>query len=290
MPKGGIYALHGTGRAGVAIVKAGLAGGGVLLLVRKTGADLLAALSKLRQEVQDVLKNFSPETLTKFAAELGDQKFLDWINDPVNEKFVRGFVNHKLTELDIQDIGGLLAELENLDDLPPQVKKWLENSQSSERFKYYRDLGTALNKNIKAALRSQFTAKSGALFDELRTQLGKTADELAGYEVLDEIPLNTAGGFMKADIMLIKKNAYGDIVDAIIIENKLSTGTQLTTRQKEGFGAIINGQTSMKTNYATSKIGANVDIPVSNQKLFKLYDHGTDDISKVSIQKIIKTN
>jgi hypothetical protein len=129
------------------------------------------------------------------------------------------------------------------------------------------------------------------LFDELKTQLGKTADELATYEILEETPLNTSGGFMKADILLIKRNAAGTgVTDAIIIKNKLSTGTQLTTRQKEGFGAIIGGQTSMKTNYATPSLGPNIDIPVSNQKIFKIYDHGTDDISKVNIEKISTTN
>jgi hypothetical protein len=54
---------------------------------------------------------------------------------------------------------------------------------------------------------------------------------------------------MKADVLLIKKNALGKIEDTIIIENKLSQGTALTKRQKEGFGAIINGQTSMTIKY-----------------------------------------
>lgn len=296
--KGGKFALHGTGRAGVVIAKAVVAGGLLAVVKGAPGAlkkkidDALAYLGQLRQEVRDVLNNFSDETLTRFASELADQEFFNWVNDANNEKFVRGFVNHKLFDADIQDIGGLLAELENLNDLPPQVKKWLENSKSSARFKYFRDLGVSLNKNIKSALRNQFTAKSGPLFDGLKTQLGMTADELSLYEILDEIPLNTSGGFMKADVLLLKRNILDPtkIDDAIIIENKLSLGTALTTRQKEGFGAIIGGQTNMKTTYATNSLGVNIDIPVSNQKIFKLYDHGSDNISNVDILKITSIN
>jgi hypothetical protein len=72
--KGGIYALHGTGRAGVVVAKAGLTGGGVLLLVRKTGADLLALLSKIRKRLEDL--NWSQADMDRFAYDLGTAKDL----------------------------------------------------------------------------------------------------------------------------------------------------------------------------------------------------------------------
>jgi len=298
--KGGKYALHGTGRVGVVLAKAA-ATGGLLAIVKdapnalkKRLDDALALLGKLRKEVRDVLNNFSDKTLIRFTSDLTDQEFFDWVNDANNEKFVRGFVNHKLTDADVQDIGGLLAELENLNDLPPQVKKWLENSEGSARFKYFSDLGVSLNKNIKSALKDQFTAKSGSLFDGLKNQLGMTADQLSLYEILEEIPLNTSGGFMKADVMLIKRNAIDltKIDDAIIIENKLSTGTAFTKRQKEGFGVIIDGQIEIKVHNDVIGYGLtkNQPIPVSNLKIFKLFDHGTDDISKVDIEIISSIN
>jgi hypothetical protein len=59
------------------------------------------------------------------------------------------------------------------------------------------------------------------LFDELKTQLGKTADELASYQILEEIPLNTSGGFTKADILLIKRNAAG-LVLPMPLSSKIS--------------------------------------------------------------------
>ena len=72
--------------------------------------------------------------------------------------------------------------------------------------------------------------------------------------------------------------------------SRVSGDTDHGSGEKEGFGAIIDGQISMKTNYATNRLGANVDIPVSNQKIFKFYDHGSDDISNVDILKITKIN
>ncbi|WP_223253699.1 hypothetical protein [Flavobacterium sp. LM5] len=114
------------------------------------------------------------------------------------------------------------------------------------------------------------------------------------YDILTEVPLGTTGGFMKADILLIKKNALGKIEDTIIIENKLSQGTALTKRQKEGFGAIINGQTSMKIKYdiklndndVANYFNKDFNLTVSNNRIFKISDAGTDKIGNVTINKI----
>jgi hypothetical protein len=257
--KGGIYALHGTGRAGVVVAKAGLTGGSLLLLVRKTGADLLAALSKLRQEVQEVLKNFSPETLTKFAAELSDQKFLDWINDPANEKFVRGFVNHKLTEIDIQDIGGLLAELENLNDLPPQVKKWLENSQSSERFKYYRDLGGVFEKAMKTALADVNSPAYKGLLAKITDLDSRTILSQVQFCINGKSTCNNAGEYFVADFVAVIEKVDGageKYLDAVIIDTKLSQGTSFTPNQN-----TANGLRSMaiKSQTFTKIKGVDID-------------------------------
>ncbi|WP_300979106.1 hypothetical protein [Flavobacterium sp.] len=96
---------------------------------------------------------------------------------------------------------------------------------------------------------------------------------------------------MKADVLLIKKNALGKIEDTIIIENKLSQGTALTKRQKEGFGEIINGQTNMTIKYKVDwLIPSQGPLTVSKNKIFKIADAGTDNIANVTIEKIIKVN
>lgn len=76
------------------------------------------------------------------------------------------------------------------------------------------------------------------------------------------------------------------IEDAIIIENKLSQGTVFTERQKEGFGAIINGQTSMEIKYTKSGLNASEIIPISKDKIFKFNDAGTDNVANVVGSKI----
>lgn len=97
---------------------------------------------------------------------------------------------------------------------------------------------------------------------------------------------------MKADIMLVLRNEDNIIQDVIIIENKLSATTAFTKRQKEGFGAIINRQTSMKIKYSKPGEILVTDGPltVSSDKIFKISDAGTDDIANVTINKIISTN
>lgn len=72
-------------------------------------------------------------------------------------------------------------------------------------------------------------------------------------------------------------------------------------RQKEGFGAIINGQNQMDVKYAVDLIknddtkisnylSSSDKIPISNQKIFKIADGGTDDIANVTVEKIEKIN
>lgn len=121
--------------------------------------------------------------------------------------------------------------------------------------------------------------------------MGIPLEELARYDVLSEVPLETVGGFMKADAVLIKRNVRGFIEDVIIIENKLSSTTALTVRQKEGFGAILKGQKDMKIKYGVEGITEKDKVlQVSKDKIFKISDGGTDNISNVTVEKITKVN
>ena len=114
--------------------------------------------------------------------------------------------------------------------------------------------------------------------------------DLKDYELITELPLETANGYMKADIALIKQDKItGSVNDVIIIENKLNTTTSYTKRQKEGFGAIINNKThTMKVKY--SRPNFNVDnsptLIIKSDNIFRVDDHGTDNISNVNINRI----
>ena len=118
---------------------------------------------------------------------------------------------------------------------------------------------------------------------------------LSEYQIITELPLETTNGFMKADIVFIKINKTTDkIEDVIIIENKLSQSTAFTARQKEGFGAILNGQKQITIKYGVKKgktdinnyLNASDKISISKDRIFKISDGGSDNISKVTIEKI----
>jgi hypothetical protein len=116
-------------------------------------------------------------------------------------------------------------------------------------------------------------------------KLGMTKSELALYRVYEEVPFNTIGtGFMKADIVLIKRNALNQIDDVIVIENKLSKGTDYTVRQKEGFGLVGTGPIGgkdMTLTYAVGDLAQNSILNIKKAKCLKISDHGSDNIGSV---------
>jgi hypothetical protein len=114
---------------------------------------------------------------------------------------------------------------------------------------------------------------------------------LSEYQIITELPLETTNGFMKADIVLVLKGGpKNSIKDAIIIENKLSQSTAFTARQKEGFGAILqNGQHTMSVKYSRPNLDPKVkNLTISKDNIYRIYDHGKDNINNVNIEKITK--
>lgn len=118
---------------------------------------------------------------------------------------------------------------------------------------------------------------------------------LSEYQIITELPLETTNGFMKADIVLVLKGGpKNSIKDVIIIENKLNQSTAFTARQKEGFEAILNGQKQITIKYGVKKgktdinnyLNASDKISISKDRIFKISDGGSDNISKVTIEKI----
>lgn len=138
-------------------------------------------------------------------------------------------------------------------------------------------MGTELGDNIIKALKDKTQ-----LFKDLAIKLGKTEAELAQYTVLREVPLSTTGGFMKADVVLVKKSADGlSIDDVIIIENKLSKTTDFTIRQKEGFNAIGKGTDINPTKMTIERPLSDGSLKVADgplevkpSKCFRISDHG----------------
>lgn len=124
--------------------------------------------------------------------------------------------------------------------------------------------------------------------------------DLSAYTLAKEVPLKTTNGFMKADFMLIKKNAItSQIEDVILIENKLSKGTAYTARQKEGFAKIKSAPEPTPSNpnptiemeieqTFDNTLGLNPPnkLNISRNKCLKISDHRTDNISSLGLGDI----
>ena len=95
---------------------------------------------------------------------------------------------------------------------------------------------------------------------------------------------------MKADIALIKQDKItGSVNDVIIIENKLNTTTSYTKRQREGFGAIINNKKkTIKVKYTVVGFNhkKNPEVEISKENIYRIHDHGKDNLSNVIIEHI----
>ena len=94
---------------------------------------------------------------------------------------------------------------------------------------------------------------------------------------------------MKADIVMIKRTPDG-IEDVIVIENKLSQTTDFTTRQKEGWKKIANGE-EMKVVYSVDnnlgeELAKDVPLTISKNKVFKISDHGKAELAQTTLDPI----
>ena len=117
---------------------------------------------------------------------------------------------------------------------------------------------------------------------------------LAKYEIYTEVPLTTQGGFMKADIVFVKRKLANNTIDnVIIIENKLSSSTHFTKRQKEAWKKLANGE-DLYINYRRIEV-TDSELKVTNSdffsadniKTFKVHSNARNtDVSNVSIEAI----
>ncbi|NDV70445.1 hypothetical protein, partial [Dysgonomonas sp. 25] len=266
--------------------------------IAKLSETYLQKFSKLDPDVQVLICKLSDNagsssTLTKFLDDLDDAMYSALHKNP---ELAKGIVGHK-TGINLG-----LSEYENMSDLISEIDalsaatrtkltNWVERSAKASKFGEVVKLGNKLSDNIFASLKSGLDGADSRLLKLLADETGIPIAELRKYDILKEVPIQTSGGFMRADIMLIKKNAKEKIEDVIIIENKLSQTTAFTQRQKEGFGTIINGVEERKIEYEIKHKGEvyfSKDNPlkISKNRIFKMSDTGTDDISRVTINKI----
>jgi|GEM_PF-6401723 len=250
---------------------------------------LFEKFTKLSPEVQQYVAKFSDKdansTLIKFLDDCEDAEFLKFINERPN--LSEAFVGHKnsWTHTDFENIAENLTDISSVGISALQkTQKWIDRSSDLAKFGKVTELGLSLNNKIVNALSN---ANSNLLkkFEKI------TGKNLSEYQIITELPLETTNGFMKADIVFVKYDDFSNVSDVIIIENKLSQSTAFTARQKEGFGAILqNGQHTMNVKYSRPNfdINKNDKLIISKDNIYRIYDHGKDNINNVNIEKITK--
>lgn len=256
--------------------------------------SILKKYKALNVEVKQFLIKLNDDAITenssiaKFFNDL-DDNFIEGLNS--KPSLSKGVVGHKEGALMTADeYPSLSEELDDFDGINDVNKKLLHNaydrSSGFNKFKAFAKLGNELNANIVSDILNN---PNGRIISLLESKLKKTG--LSQYQVFTEVPIMTVGGYMKADVVLIKRGIGNIIEDVVVIENKLSKGTRFTERQVEGFTAIKNEEASklMKLQYdVTSQKGGSVliknsDLNIPKMNCIKISDHTTNDIANLNV-------
>ena len=159
----------------------------------------------------------------------------------------------------------------------PNWERWAK----SEFFKEITDKGREFGKNVTDAI------KDKRLYQRLKKALGKS--DLDGYELEAEVQLFIEGDrYMVADILLFKRNGRGDIIDVILIENKLSSSTRFTSKQAEMFARVREAKRlEVKVRSLNKATKRGEVIPLSSSQLIEIRGDGkTTGISNITINRI----
>ena len=159
----------------------------------------------------------------------------------------------------------------------PNWERWAK----SEFFKEITDKGREFGKNVTDAI------KDKRLYQRLKEALGKS--DLDGYELETEVQLFIEGDrYMVADILLFKRNAVQNVVDVILIENKLSSSTRFTSKQAEMFARVREAKRlEVKVRSLNKATKRGEVIPLSSSQLIEIRGDGkTTGISNITISRI----
>ncbi len=269
--------------------------------VRNSGV-YLNKFNDLHPDVKALVARFTDDngssTLVDFLTDCNDINFKNFVNDPQNISFVRQMLAHKKDIVVTDDQLELIAETILNKPLTPsmtKVESWINRSAGVTKFLEKTADGVFYgNRALTTLLKN---TPNDAVTTSLLNGLGIT--NLSDYKIFNEVQLwvnESAGQFMKADIMLVKYAPNGTTIqEVILIENKLSAGTLLTVRQNVGVTTLKNGGTLKVKAPASSKvwtvdpntgigkidietggktIGANTNIAVASNKRMKISDGG----------------
>ncbi|MDM1412113.1 hypothetical protein HX038_15360 [Myroides odoratimimus] len=175
-----------------------------------TDFTYLEKYHKLNPEIRKYISAFTDKekgsTLSKFLDECDNPGFRQSVNE--NPILAEAFVGHKnkWTKGDYEALADEIDLLTTDPELQELISKWMNRSGKISDFDKVAELGRSLGKKIVNDL---INNKQGSIMKALSEQTKISLEELARYDVLSEVPLETVGGFMKADAVLIKRNVRG---------------------------------------------------------------------------------
>ena len=142
----------------------------------------------------------------------------------------------------------------------------------------------------KQAFKNRYSSKYLELKDKFQTDFGKNSDE---YEMFSQVQLkyNIAGDYFVADQVFVKYDAFGDMDDLIVIENKLSSITPFSPNQ---LSALQSNSFTVRSNSVTSDTNPNLIIESANSETLSFSDikqwykvsSSGDGLAITNIQKI----
>jgi len=164
-------------------------------------------------------------------------------------------------------------------------EKWAQGNYFKMVTKAGRDFEELV---CKQAFKNRNSAKYLELKQKFQTDFGKNLDD---YEMFSQVQLkyNNSGDYFVADQIFIKYDAFGDVEDMVVIENKLSSGTNFTTNQTS---ALQSNSYSVRSTSKMSLTNSN-KILTQNEvlsfdgtiKWYKVYSAG-DGTAITGINKI----
>lgn len=231
--------------------------------------------------------NASTQRLTTFLEDVNtNPTFKNLLNDNSEIAFIDGMVGHH-TGYTVNQYNTIVEELKNL--FTPgsgsiafaRASHWIDYSSNTAGYLNRMQKGVDFNNAVKASCESL----NSSIRQQIATKLGLA--NLNDYQMVSEVPFNVIGGFMKTD-MLFVKIIGGNIVDIIVVENKLSQATSFTIRQNTGFTYIKNatGSVDMNVTYNWDIFVAGQPLSVNKNKCLKLWGDGSGGLSGIDMDII----
>ena len=252
---------------------------------------LLQKLSDLTPAAREIITDFTDKsatesTLKKFLEDIDDD-FLGFINDPANEKIVKGFVAHKtLTDADYKVVAefyrDLLAEGVKEGNWG-KAKGWIERSSWLAKRQQYFDLGDKFEKAIEEFL----TNINSDVYRKLKAKIPDLDNRAILKQVYFCINGKTdctgVGEYFIADLVFVKE--VEDVItgrkylDVIIADSKLSLSTSFTDNQKvaqklSGFAIRQYKRENIIRGVIPNGFEKTKDV-VKNGDFVKIYSDGT---------------